>query len=50
MYCKEFEIDTLDRMAHFLGQIGAETGELKKLKEGINYTDVNIYNTFLKAP
>jgi len=23
-YCKEFEINILDRMAHFLGQVGAE--------------------------
>ena len=43
-----FGINTPERMAHFIGQIGAETGGLKKLKEDCNYTAKNIFNTFLK--
>ena len=36
-YSDKFEINTPLRMAHFLGQIGAETGGLKKLKEDYCY-------------
>ena len=43
-----FGINTSERMAHFVGQIGAETGVLKKIKEDCNYTAKNIFNTFLK--
>jgi predicted chitinase len=43
-----FSINTPQRMALFIGQIGAETGGLKKLKESSNYTAENIFNTFLK--
>jgi predicted chitinase len=43
-----YGINTPERMAHFIGQIGAETGGLKKLKEDCNYTAKNIFNTFLK--
>jgi predicted chitinase len=43
-----YAINTPERMAHFIGQIGAETGGLKKLKEDCNYTAENIFNTFLK--
>ena len=35
-------------MAHFLGQIGAETGGLVKLKESSNYSAKNVFETFLK--
>ncbi|MFL1895015.1 LysM peptidoglycan-binding domain-containing protein [Aquimarina sp. 2-A2] len=44
----EFEIHNLDRMSHFLGQIGTETGQLKALQESYNYSAKNIYNTFLR--
>ncbi|WP_298546349.1 LysM peptidoglycan-binding domain-containing protein [uncultured Aquimarina sp.] len=44
----EFEIHNLDRMSHFLGQIGAETGQLKALQENYNYTAQNVYDTFLR--
>ncbi|MDD2896589.1 MAG: hypothetical protein PHG81_11300, partial [Aliarcobacter sp.] len=47
-YCHEFEINTLDRMAHFLGQIGTETGELEKLHENYKYNAERIYEIFLK--
>lgn len=43
-----FGINTIERMSHFIGQIGAETGGLKKLTESPNYTFENIYNTCLK--
>ena len=43
----EFGIYTFDRMAHFLGQIGTETGELNDLQEGYRYSDKAIYNIFL---
>jgi len=36
-YSDKFEINTPLRMAHFLGQIGTETGGLKKLKENTCY-------------
>jgi predicted chitinase/LysM repeat protein len=47
-YSDEFEIHNLNRMSHFLGQIGTETGQLKDLKESYNYSAKNIYNTFLR--
>ncbi|WP_274639661.1 LysM peptidoglycan-binding domain-containing protein [Tenacibaculum larymnensis] len=47
-YKCEFEINNLDRMAHFLGQIGTETSQLNALKESYNYSAKNIYNTFLR--
>ena len=47
-FSNEFEINTTERMAHFLGQIGAETGGLKKLNEGDSYTAKRIYQIFLK--
>jgi predicted chitinase len=47
-YSADFAINNNVRMAHFLGQIGAETGGLKKLKEGTAYTAENVYTVFLK--
>ncbi|MDR1227121.1 MAG: hypothetical protein LBK47_09535 [Prevotellaceae bacterium] len=44
----EFGITTPDRMAHFLGQIGAETDGLQKLTESYNYSAKQIYDIFLK--
>ncbi|MGY3792996.1 LysM peptidoglycan-binding domain-containing protein [uncultured Aquimarina sp.] len=44
----EFEIHNLDRMSHFLGQIGTETGELRALQENYGYKAKNIYDTFLR--
>jgi predicted chitinase len=43
----EFGITTPDRMAHFLGQIGAETDGLKELKEKCYYTANNVFDVFL---
>jgi predicted chitinase/LysM repeat protein len=48
-YCNEFQINTLDRMSHFLGQIGTETNQLNALKESYRYSEKAIYNTFLKV-
>jgi predicted chitinase len=46
-YCNEFEINTPERMAHFLGQIGAETGDkLNKLSESPSYTARRIVEIF----
>ena len=47
-YKCEFEINNLNRMAHFLGQIGTETSQLNALKESYKYSAKNIYNTFLR--
>ena len=47
-YSDEFEIHNLNRMSHFLGQIGTETGELMQLKENYNYSAKTIYDIFLK--
>ncbi len=44
----KFEIHNLNRMSHFLGQIGTETGQLESLKENYKYSAKNIYNTFLR--
>ncbi len=41
-----FDISTPERMAHFIGQIGAETGGLKDLKESYLYTPRSIVKTF----
>ncbi len=46
-YCNEFEINTPERMAHFLGQIGAETGDkLDALSENSNYSARRIVEIF----
>jgi predicted chitinase len=44
----DYNINTVQRMAQFLGQIGAETGGLNKLEEGANYSAKVIFNIFLK--
>ncbi len=41
-----FDISTPQRMAHFIGQIGAETGGLNDLKEGGSYTPRGVVKTF----
>ncbi|GHN00524.1 hypothetical protein WSM22_20130 [Cytophagales bacterium WSM2-2] len=43
-----FGITSKKRMSHFIGQIGAETGGLVKLKEEFNYTAKNVFDVFLK--
>ncbi len=45
-YSEAFGITTTERMAHFLGQIGAETGGLKKLKESASYSARAVAKTF----
>ncbi|NVK63503.1 MAG: hypothetical protein HWE22_02905 [Flavobacteriales bacterium] len=47
-YKCEFEINNLDRMAHFLGQIGTETAQLNALYESYKYSAKTIYNIFLR--
>ena len=47
-YKCEFDINNIDRMAHFLGQIGTETAQLNKLKEDYNYSAKTIYKIFLR--
>jgi len=47
-YKCEFEINNIDRMAHFLGQIGTETAELNKLEEDYRYSAKIIYKIFLR--
>ena len=41
-----FDIGTPERMAHFIGQIGAETGGLNKLKESSLYSPKSVIKTF----
>jgi len=45
-YSSAFDIGTPERMAHFIGQIGAETGGLVKLKESFLYSPRAIAKTF----
>ncbi len=45
--CK-FKINNINRLSHFIGQIGAETGQLNQLKENYNYSAKTIYNIFLR--
>ncbi|MEM4326156.1 MAG: hypothetical protein QXU40_02550 [Candidatus Pacearchaeota archaeon] len=47
-YSEEFGLVDINRMSHFLGQIGVETGGLKDLKEIPSYTQKNIYDNCLK--
>jgi hypothetical protein len=47
-YGNDFGINTPERIAAFLGQIGAETGGLNNLTESSNYTEKNIKDNFLK--
>jgi predicted chitinase len=41
-----FDIGTPERMAHFIGQIGAETGGLNKLREDFFYSPRGVAKTF----
>ncbi|MCE2995246.1 MAG: hypothetical protein LW863_06600, partial [Flammeovirgaceae bacterium] len=45
-YSAAYDISTPERMAHFIGQIGAETGGLKDLKESHLYTPRTILKIF----
>jgi predicted chitinase len=51
-YSTEFNINTPERMSHFLGQIGAETTSggkpLSALVESCNYTETNVKSDFAK--
>ena len=47
-YCNEFEINTPERMAHFLGQIGVESDNLTTLVEKCGYNANTIRNVFGK--
>ncbi|MFC0186144.1 hypothetical protein ACFFJX_28420 [Pseudarcicella hirudinis] len=47
-YSDKFEINTPLRMAHFLGQIGVETGGLKHTKEIPCYKEKAIRGNFGK--
>ena len=46
LYSDKFEINTVLKMSHFLGQIGAETGGLIDLSEDLGYTPRGIVKTF----
>ena len=48
-YSNDYGLTTKGRMAHFLGQIGAETDGLEKLKESSNYSAENVFSVFLKV-
>ncbi len=48
-FSDKFEINTPLRMAHFLGQIGTETGGLNKLSESSCYKESAIKSNFGKA-
>ncbi|NQX82230.1 MAG: hypothetical protein HRT66_09595 [Flavobacteriaceae bacterium] len=48
-YSGKYEINTPERMKHFLAQIGHETGGMKKLKENHNYDEKAIYTVFVKV-
>ena len=45
----DFSINTAQRMSHFLGQIGAETGGMKDLNENECYSATSIKNVFGKV-
>ncbi|TLT06521.1 hypothetical protein FE243_08005 [Aliarcobacter thereius] len=39
-YCKQYEINTPIRIAHFLSQTAHESGGFKKFEEGVNYRHI----------
>ncbi len=45
----DFNINTVERMSHFLGQIGTETGGMKALSENECYSATSIKNVFGKV-
>lgn len=46
--CDEFEINTPQRLAAFLAQIGHESGNLRFVKENLNYSAQGLRKTFPK--
>lgn len=42
----KFSINTINRMAHFLGQCSHESGNFKTTKENLNYSAQGLANTF----
>ena len=47
--CGDFNINTTQRMSHFLGQIGTETGGMKALNENECYSEASIKSVFGKV-
>lgn len=46
--CAEFDISTPERMAAFIAQCGHESGNLKYVKENLNYSAQGLLKTFPK--
>lgn len=46
--CEEFNINNTKRLAAFLAQIGHESGQLKYVKENLNYSAAGLCKTFPK--
>ena len=47
-YSNQFQITTKMRLAHFLGQIALESGELNNVVENLNYSAEGLLKTFPK--
>jgi len=47
-YCTEYNITSKDRLAHFLSQVGHESGGFALLRENLNYSADGLRRTFKK--
>ena len=47
-YCDKYQINTAERLSHFLAQINHESGDMKRLEENLNYSAKRLLEVFPK--
>lgn len=48
LYCEKYEINTVERMAHFLSQVNYESGYMNYVEENLNYSAERLLQVFPK--
>ena len=47
-YCDVYNVNTAERLSHFLAQINHESGDMKRLEENLNYSAKRLLEVFPK--